>query len=121
MALNYTNNSIPRPSQIYPNFDFWYENIPSGNPDLCMTEIQLRKTLFSSSPLSRGRKLPTSSIEGQCGTPSLLTLKRLSVTFVAAFVTSVTAFVGQHLLAPQIVSQSYDFRIYNYNASAEVG
>jgi hypothetical protein len=24
------NNSIPRPSQIYPNFDFWYENIPSG-------------------------------------------------------------------------------------------
>jgi hypothetical protein len=29
----YTNNSIPRTSQIYPNFDFWCENIPSGNPD----------------------------------------------------------------------------------------
>jgi hypothetical protein len=23
---------IPRPSKIYPNCDFWYENIPSGNP-----------------------------------------------------------------------------------------
>jgi hypothetical protein len=24
--------SIPRPSKMYPNRDFWYENIPSGNP-----------------------------------------------------------------------------------------
>jgi hypothetical protein len=24
--------SIPRPSKIYPNRDFWFENIPSGNP-----------------------------------------------------------------------------------------
>jgi hypothetical protein len=22
-----------RPSKIYPNWDFWFENIPSGNPD----------------------------------------------------------------------------------------
>jgi hypothetical protein len=27
MAIKYTNNSIPRTSQIYPNFDFWYENL----------------------------------------------------------------------------------------------
>jgi hypothetical protein len=33
MAVKYTNNSIPMPSQIYPNFDFWYENLPSGNPE----------------------------------------------------------------------------------------
>jgi hypothetical protein len=25
--------SIPRPSKIDPNWDFWYENMPSGNPD----------------------------------------------------------------------------------------
>jgi hypothetical protein len=25
--------SIPRPSKIYTNKDFWYENKPSGNPD----------------------------------------------------------------------------------------
>jgi hypothetical protein len=24
--------SISRPSKIYPNWDFWFENIPSGNP-----------------------------------------------------------------------------------------
>jgi hypothetical protein len=24
--------SIPRPSKIYPNWDFWFEKIPSGNP-----------------------------------------------------------------------------------------
>jgi hypothetical protein len=23
---------IARPSKIYPNWDFWFENIPSGNP-----------------------------------------------------------------------------------------
>jgi hypothetical protein len=24
--------SFPRPSKIYPNMDFWFENKPSGNP-----------------------------------------------------------------------------------------
>jgi hypothetical protein len=24
---------IPRPSNIYPNWDFWYEKIPPGNAD----------------------------------------------------------------------------------------
>jgi hypothetical protein len=24
--------STARPSKIYPNWDFWFENIPSGNP-----------------------------------------------------------------------------------------
>jgi hypothetical protein len=24
--------SIPRPSNIYPNWDFWFEYKPSGNP-----------------------------------------------------------------------------------------
>jgi hypothetical protein len=25
-------SSIARPSKIYPNWDFWFENKPSGNP-----------------------------------------------------------------------------------------
>jgi hypothetical protein len=29
---NITTFSIPKPSKIFPNWDFWYENIPSGNP-----------------------------------------------------------------------------------------
>jgi hypothetical protein len=32
--LNVPTFSIPRPSKIFPNWDFWFENIPSGNPDL---------------------------------------------------------------------------------------
>jgi hypothetical protein len=24
--------SIPRPFKIYQNWDFWFDNIPSGNP-----------------------------------------------------------------------------------------
>jgi hypothetical protein len=27
---------IPRPSKIYPNRDFWYGNIPSGNPGVLL-------------------------------------------------------------------------------------
>jgi hypothetical protein len=35
MAIKYvgiSTLSIPRPSKIYPNWYFWHENIPSGNP-----------------------------------------------------------------------------------------
>jgi hypothetical protein len=39
MATKYTKwpynvptPSMARPSKIYPNSDFWFENIPSGNP-----------------------------------------------------------------------------------------
>jgi hypothetical protein len=28
---NIPTSSIPRPSKIYPNLDFWFENMPSGN------------------------------------------------------------------------------------------
>jgi hypothetical protein len=33
MDVKYTNISIAKPSKISPNRDFWFENIPSGNPD----------------------------------------------------------------------------------------
>jgi hypothetical protein len=29
---NISTFSHPRPSKIYPNWDFWFENKPSGNP-----------------------------------------------------------------------------------------
>jgi hypothetical protein len=35
MAIEYTkwpNFSVSKPSKIYPNWDFWFENIASGNP-----------------------------------------------------------------------------------------
>jgi hypothetical protein len=39
MAVKYNKSpkniptfSIARPSKIYPNCDFWFENLPSGNP-----------------------------------------------------------------------------------------
>jgi hypothetical protein len=41
MAIKYTEwpqnlptSSIARPYKMYPNWDFWFENIPSGNPAL---------------------------------------------------------------------------------------
>jgi hypothetical protein len=32
MAKNIPTTSIIGPSKIYPNWDFWFENTPSGNP-----------------------------------------------------------------------------------------
>jgi hypothetical protein len=32
MGINMPTFSILRPSKIYPNWDFWFENIASGNP-----------------------------------------------------------------------------------------
>jgi hypothetical protein len=31
-----TTSSIARPSKVYPNWDFWFENKPSGNTALGM-------------------------------------------------------------------------------------
>jgi hypothetical protein len=33
MVIKYTKIFHTRPSKIYPNWDFWFENKPSGNPD----------------------------------------------------------------------------------------
>jgi hypothetical protein len=32
MTKNMPTFSIPKPFKIYPNWDFWFENKPSGNP-----------------------------------------------------------------------------------------
>jgi hypothetical protein len=34
MAINITTFSNLRPTKIYPNWDFWFEKKPSGNPGL---------------------------------------------------------------------------------------
>jgi hypothetical protein len=46
--------SIVRPSNVYPNLDFWLENVPSGNPvanarqTLCLARtVLLRYNLLS--------------------------------------------------------------------------
>jgi hypothetical protein len=39
---NIPTSSIARPYKIYPNWDFWFKNIPSGNPD-----ANARKKLLS--------------------------------------------------------------------------
>jgi hypothetical protein len=33
--------STPRPSKIYQDWDFWYENIPSGNPGTVVRECEV--------------------------------------------------------------------------------
>jgi hypothetical protein len=55
-TYNIPTCSIPRPSKIYPNWDFWYANIPSGNPD----DYRSRKTASRSikqKPSAEGRRL----------------------------------------------------------------
>jgi hypothetical protein len=49
MAKNIPAFSIPRPSKIYPNWDFWYENIPSGNPNIGFLKVRktIRLSIFS--------------------------------------------------------------------------
>jgi hypothetical protein len=32
LSQNIKTFSIPRPSKMCPNWDFWFENKPSGNP-----------------------------------------------------------------------------------------
>jgi hypothetical protein len=43
MVIKYTRFSIARPSKIYPNWNFWFENKPSGNPDLMYTHAWVKK------------------------------------------------------------------------------
>jgi hypothetical protein len=50
--LNIPTLYVPRPNKIYPIRDFWFENIPSGNPDpnennplLMLDEIELNESL----------------------------------------------------------------------------
>jgi hypothetical protein len=46
LSLNITTFSIPRPPKFYPNWYFWFENKPSGNPEFGLLR---RKMFFFSS------------------------------------------------------------------------
>jgi hypothetical protein len=37
--------SNPSPSKIYPNWDFWFENKPSGNPGLFRLKKSFERNL----------------------------------------------------------------------------
>jgi hypothetical protein len=41
MTINIPEFSLPMHSKIYPNWDFWYENIPSGNPGKWVENVQV--------------------------------------------------------------------------------
>jgi hypothetical protein len=41
VSINKPTSSSARPSKIYPNLDFWFENKPSGNPVLHITKDQV--------------------------------------------------------------------------------
>jgi hypothetical protein len=34
LSHNITTFSNPRPSKVYPRWDFWFEHKPSGNPEV---------------------------------------------------------------------------------------
>jgi hypothetical protein len=50
MALTYTDISISKLSQIYPNWIFWFKNIPSGNP--AHDGLNKKRVLFIYCPAS---------------------------------------------------------------------
>jgi hypothetical protein len=40
MAIKYINIFLNlRPYKICPNWDYWFENKPSGNPDVLLTNV----------------------------------------------------------------------------------
>jgi hypothetical protein len=45
--------SISRPSKIYPNWNLWFENIPSGNPAPIWSDFSFRFLLGHCSILAR--------------------------------------------------------------------
>jgi hypothetical protein len=44
--LNVPASSIARPSKIYPNWYFWFKNIPSGNPESAFKHFHLNFLSF---------------------------------------------------------------------------
>jgi hypothetical protein len=53
MTIKYTKNIQSKAPKIYPNWDFWFENKPSGNPALFLEGL---KKKLDSRP-SSGNKL----------------------------------------------------------------
>jgi hypothetical protein len=60
MTVKYTKMFFRTPSQIYQNWDFWYENTPSGNPGFKCQIIQFITTTFATKSVH-----PTNAYEGK--------------------------------------------------------
>jgi hypothetical protein len=48
MVFKYVYQHLARSSTIYPNWDFWFENVPSGNPsqhneDMTRHNLEMKK------------------------------------------------------------------------------
>jgi hypothetical protein len=56
--LNLPTLTIPRPSKISPYRDFWFENIPSGNPDTEVLADLRQRALRVASEMQAGLGLP---------------------------------------------------------------
>jgi hypothetical protein len=46
-SYNIPSFFIPRPSKIYPNWYFWYENLPSGIPERHSGSTPSRRKFFA--------------------------------------------------------------------------
>jgi hypothetical protein len=49
MALKIPTSTIARPSKIYPNWDFWFENISSGITGVSLLPSMTGSTAIQSS------------------------------------------------------------------------
>jgi hypothetical protein len=47
MVIKYHNIFLPRPSKFDQNWDFWFENKPSGNPDVNIGTLDRARVLRS--------------------------------------------------------------------------
>jgi hypothetical protein len=56
MAITYINIFLHKALQIYPNWDFWFENKPSGNLDLAFvgSDVGAVVTISFIASLKRG-------------------------------------------------------------------
>jgi hypothetical protein len=65
MTLKHSN-IFTWPSKFYPNWDFWFENIPSGNPDCGMTELKGASWLSAFNTILLIRLLTKILLSGAC-------------------------------------------------------
>jgi hypothetical protein len=45
-AVKITTSYVARPSKIFPNWDFWFENTPSGNTVLKLINAKMLMSFF---------------------------------------------------------------------------
>jgi hypothetical protein len=81
-SLNIPTFTIQRPSKIYPNSDFWFENKPSGNPgaNLQNSFFKEAKTNSQKLKLSRFHRIFDLTLKQWGQIPLILILTHLNLT-----------------------------------------